>query len=227
MNDMTLREMDWTPPWLDAASRNWRAWSATWQALGRPSFPLQGGPGSPEAAGDAEAEDGPTSIDRLFHAGLARLTAGLSPAALWLAYADWALHLGSSPGKCAQLGEKAARKAVRLATYAARLAADPACPSCIEPLRQDDRFRDEAWLEPPFNLIHQAFLLNQQWWHGATTGIGGVSRHHEQLVAFMARQLLDTVSPVNFVATNPEVLAATLREGGQNLLRGAANFWMD
>ena len=41
------------------------------------------------------------------------------------------------------------------------------------------------------------------------------------------RQLLDTVSPVNFIATNPEVLAATFREGGQNLLRGAMNFWAD
>ena len=38
----------------------------------------------------------------------------------------------------------------------------------------------------------------QQWWHNATTGIGGVSAHHEQVVAFVARQLLDTVSPVEF-----------------------------
>ena len=43
----------------------------------------------------------------------------------------------------------------------------------------------------------------------------------------MTRQLLDTVSPVNFIATNPEVLAATFREGGQNLVRGAMNFWAD
>ncbi len=43
----------------------------------------------------------------------------------------------------------------------------------------------------------------------------------------MTRQLLDTCSPVNFIATNPEVLSATLREGGQNLVRGTLNFWAD
>ncbi|MGE0423433.1 MAG: PHA/PHB synthase family protein [Reyranellaceae bacterium] len=158
---------------------------------------------------------------------MARFTFGLSPAALWLAYADWAIHLASSPGKCQQLVEKSVRKAIRLLTYASHLPAKVDCPLCIEPLPQDHRFRGEAWRHPPFNLIYQAFLLNQQWWHSATTGVGGVSPHHEQVVAFTTRQLLDTVSPVNFIATNPEVLATTLREGGQNLVRGAMNFWAD
>jgi poly[(R)-3-hydroxyalkanoate] polymerase subunit PhaC len=171
--------------------------------------------------------DPPTSIDRLLHAGMGRFTLSLSPAALWLAYADWAVHLWGAPGKRQQLVEKAVRKTVRLATYLSHLASEPACPPCIEPLPQDHRFQSEAWQKWPFNLIYQAFLLNQQWWHCATTGIGGVSPHHEQVVSFMARQLLDTVSPINFIATNPEVLAATFREGGQNLLRGAMNFWAD
>src|SRR5208337_605157 len=119
--------------------------------------------------------DRPTSGDRPFHATLGRFTAGVSPASLGLAYADWAFHLAASPGKWQQLGEKAARKAVRLATYAGRPVATPASPYCIEPLPQDHRFRAEAWRRWPFNVIHQAFLLNQQWWHSATTGIGGVS----------------------------------------------------
>ncbi len=39
--------------------------------------------------------------------------------------------------------------------------------------------------------------------------------------------MLDTLSPGNFLPTNPEVLSATAKEGGQNLLRGAANLWLD
>ena len=176
----------------------------------------------------ARAEvDPPTSGDRLFHATMGRLTAGVSPASLGLAYADWAFHLAVSPGKLQQLVEKAVRKAVRLTTYAAQACSDPDCPCCIEPLPQDRRFRTEAWQRWPFNVIHQAFLLNQQWWHNATTGIGGVSAHHEQVVSFVMRQLLDAVSPVNFIATNPEVLETTIREGGQNLVHGAINFFAD
>jgi polyhydroxyalkanoate synthase len=176
----------------------------------------------------AEAKvDPPTSSDRLFTATMGRYTAGISPASLGLAYADWALHLAASPGKWQILLEKAVRKAVRLATYAPQAYSDPTCPCCIEPLPQDHRFRSEAWQRWPFNVIYQAFLLNQQWWHNATTGIGGVSAHHEQVVSFVARQLLDAVSPVNFIATNPEALETTIREGGQNLVHGAMNLVAD
>ncbi|PMX89901.1 poly-beta-hydroxybutyrate polymerase, partial [Pseudomonas sp. GW460-C3] len=73
----------------------------------------------------------------------------------------------------------------------------------IEPLPQDRRFADPAWRVFPFDLISQSFLLTQQWWHAATTGISGVSRHHEEIVAFAARQMLDVVAPTNFLATNP------------------------
>ena len=169
----------------------------------------------------------PATIDRLIHAAIGRVTGGLSPASLALAYTDWALHLAESPGKWARLGEKAVRKATRFNVYAAHVLSNTKCAPCIEPLPQDRRFRSEGWKHWPFNLIYQGFLLYQQWWHNVTTGIGGVSPHHEQVVSFVSRQLLDLVSPVNYIATNPEVLDATVREGGRNLIRGAMNFIED
>jgi polyhydroxyalkanoate synthase subunit PhaC len=182
----------------------------------------------PSAVPGAEADIEPrASSDRLLHAAMARLTAGLSPAALALAYADWAIHVAGAPGKQGQLIEKAVRKAIRLAIYAVRQASEPDCAPCIEPLPQDQRFRGAAWQQFPFNMIYQSFLLYQQWWFNATTGIGGVSPHHQQVVSFAARQLLDIVSPTNFVATNPELLEVTLREAGQNLVHGAMNFLAD
>jgi len=169
----------------------------------------------------------PATIDRLLHAVMGRFTTSISPVSLALAHIDWALHLAESPGKWQRLAEKAVRKAARFCIYAARAYSDRKVEPCIKPLPQDRRFRSAGWQHWPFNLIHQGFLLNQQWWHNVTTGIGGVSPHHEQVVSFVSRQLLDIVSPVNCIATNPEVLDVTVRENGINLIRGAMNFIED
>lgn len=168
----------------------------------------------------------PHALDSLVHTGLARITRGLSPTAGLLAWHDWATHLAISPGKQRSLFDKALDKQQRLTRYALR-ATTPHCSNCIEPLEQDRRFADPAWQQWPFNLIHQGFLLQQQWWHNATTDVRGVSQHHEDLVTFAGRQWLDMWSPVNFPWTNPEVLQATARTGGANLWRGAMNFLED
>lgn len=164
--------------------------------------------------------DLPTPADRMFHAFMARFTGFISPGSLTLAWIDWLVHLSASPGKQQLLAEKALRKSIRLALYTARSLGGGDCGPCIEPLMQDRRFRAPQWQAWPFCFIYQSFLLQQQWWHNATTGIGGMSSHHQQVASFASRQLLDMMSPVNFVATNPEVLDTTAREGGQNLLRG-------
>ncbi|HPB75263.1 MAG TPA: alpha/beta fold hydrolase [Chromatiaceae bacterium] len=169
----------------------------------------------------------PVTLDRMVNANLARATAGISPTVVTLAYLDWLIHLGLAPGKLALLAEKAFRKGLRLALYAGRALQDPATPPCIDPLPQDARFFAPAWQQWPFNLYYQSFLLTQQWWHIATTDNRGVAKQHEAIVAFLTRQVLDLFSPANSPLTNPEILQATWREGGQNLLRGGANFLAD
>jgi polyhydroxyalkanoate synthase len=167
-------------------------------------------------------------IDRSLHATIARFTVGLSPAVLAQAYLDWATHLAYAPGKRWQLIDKATRKAVRFANYASRRAPlGHKAPCCIEPLPQDKRFVGEDWQKWPYNFIQQAFLLNQQWWHNATTGVRGVSKQHENMVEFGSRQLLDMFSPSNFVLTNPEILQRTLSKGGANLVSGFQNLVED
>lgn len=165
------------------------------------------------------------SYDKALRAIAAHYTAGISPIALASAYSDWALHLATAPGKQLELFEKAIGKAFRLATHAA-LCTDPQEREkpCIHALPQDKRFKNEAWHTWPYNLIYQSFLLNQQWWHNATTGVRGVTKQHEEVVEFAARQILDLWSPSNFALTNPEVLDKTTAEGGWNLVRGWQNF---
>ena len=164
------------------------------------------------------------ALDRSLHAALARLTLGLSPAALGGAYLDWATHLAASPGKQSQLIGKAVRKSFRLARHASQCALQGGMGEpCIEPLPQDRRFAGEAWRYWPYNFIYQSFLLNQQWWHNATTSVRGVTSQHENVVEFVSRQILDMMSPSNFLPTNPEILQRTIEQGGMNLFRGAQN----
>ena len=160
------------------------------------------------------------TLDRSAAAIIAGMTFGLAPSTMQLAVTDWITHLLRSPGKQLQLNAKLARKYMRLLDYVARSAHDLEAAPAIEPLPQDRRFADPAWKQPPFNLIAQSFLLNQQWWHAATTGIGGVSKHHEDIMEFSARQLLDIFAPPNFLATNPVLQRRIVETGGKCLVDG-------
>jgi len=187
---------------------------------------------APLSGGDAERDPSAQLaevLDRSLHYWLARGTLGLSPITIGQAYGDWALHMAISPGKRIQLAHKGIRKSVRLARHIARelLEHDSCKPACIDPLPNDKRFKAPEWQAWPFNLIYQSFLLNQQWWHNATVGVSGVSAHHEAVVNFTTRQILDIYSPANFVWTNPIVLQRTQEEMGQNLVRGWWNLIED
>jgi polyhydroxyalkanoate synthase len=166
-------------------------------------------------------------IDRSLNYGVSRLTLGLSPAAIVQAYFDWAIHLAASPGKQLQLLQSAGSKWLRIGRMACTCALQEGAAACIEPLPNDRRFSGPAWKAWPFNIVYQAFLLQQQWWHEATTGVRGVTGQHEHQVDFATRQVLDVVSPTNFLPTNPEVLHKTRADAGMNLVRGFWNFVED
>ena len=206
------------------------------------SAPLAGLPRSPAPAdrpaipaSDAMRDDDidpslqmAESLDRSFHYLVSRYTFGLSPTARASAELDWLMHLAMSPGKQLQLMQKAARKWTRLATYIGHcMLRDDGATPCVEPLAQDKRFRADAWQQPPFNIVYQSFLLQQQWWHNAVTGIPGMSKLNQRRMDFMIRQRLDMLSPSNFIATNPELIERTWREAGMNLVRGWSNLLED
>ena len=167
------------------------------------------------------------SIDRVIHAIEGRYTFGMSPASLTLAYMDWLIHTSHSPGKISEMRENMLRKCSAFMIWAARASLDPDAPPFIKPLPGDRRFRDDAWKRFPYNVMSQGFLLQEQWWHYATTGIPGVAPHHENMVSFAARQWLDLFSPTNYPMTNPVVVEKTINTGGQNLVQGMQNLLED
>ena len=143
--------------------------------------------------------------------------AAIAPATSLGALADWWVHVMASPAKqweLAQYGLEQWRRAWDTAT---------APSGDVRPMPQDKRFADPAWRAAPYRWIAQSFLLQEQWWQRAMTAVPGVSRRHEAMMSFAARQWLDMVAPSNFVSTNPVVQRRTVQEGGANLLRGAAH----
>jgi polyhydroxyalkanoate synthase subunit PhaC len=147
---------------------------------------------------------------------------GLATSAYRAAFDDWLTHLAKNSDKQAALAAESAQLLRQLF-----LVAMQAGPPGNTPALQDRRFAHPGWKHWPFNVLSQSFLLTQQWWHGATTGVPGVSPHHQDMVSFSARQLLDIFSPANFALTNPEVLQRTVKTGGANLVHGLQNLVAD
>ncbi|HUP08257.1 MAG TPA: alpha/beta fold hydrolase [Caldimonas sp.] len=192
------------------------------------SFPLVSAPALAAPPAAARRPTG-NDIDRRVRAAVGRTTGTMSVASGLLAAADWAMNLTVSPGKQMELGLQFLDYVSQVARYdiACWIAGDGDTRRFIEPPAHDRRFADDAWLQWPFNVLHQAFLLYEQLWSQATHGVSGVERHHEELVSFAARQLLDVASPGNALLTNPVALQRTYAEGGQNLMRGFGNALLD
>ncbi|OEY65805.1 PHA/PHB synthase family protein [Marinobacter sp. X15-166B] len=97
-----------------------------------------------------------------------------------------------------------------------------------EPARGDGRFRDPAWQEAGlFNLTQQAYLMTSSWVMDTIADVRDLNEQDRRSVRFFTGQVVDAVAPSNFILTNPEVLRATVRTRGTNLLRGLANLLRD
>jgi polyhydroxyalkanoate synthase len=93
---------------------------------------------------------------------------------------------------------------------------------------RDKRFKHPDWTRNVlFNFVKESYLLWAKAVLAAVHGVEELDPATARKIDFYTRQFVDALSPSNFVATNPEILAATLETGGQNLLRGLENLLAD
>ena len=159
-------------------------------------------------------------FDREFRAQLAQMTAGLAPTAFTTAWADWAMHLTLSPAKRRELRQHTLERANDTWAFALRALAGPVAPSEGFAGNPEQRFDAAAWSQFPFNVYARAYQNNVALLKEAVRDVDGVTDYHAQLLEFAVRLLLDATSPSNYLASNPELLALTRSEQGQNLVRG-------
>jgi polyhydroxyalkanoate synthase subunit PhaC len=96
------------------------------------------------------------------------------------------------------------------------------------PPATDRRFQHPAWTESVlFDYIKQSYVIFAEAMLSAVNRVEGLDPKTAHKVDFYTRQFVDAMSPSNFLATNPEVLQATIETGGENLLRGLTNLLHD
>lgn len=151
-------------------------------------------------------------LDRYYQANLAKFTAGMSPAALETSYFSWVAQLLQSPGTLLRLG-----------TYPWRHTQDYVNNLQTQEKPRDGkdvRFHTDNWSLYPWRLWAEQFLQLEDWWLQATK-VPGLPVQVKRTVSFGIRQMLDALSPSNFILSNPDLFQETIRSHGQNLVRGA------
>ncbi len=137
------------------------------------------------------------------------------------------MHLALAPGKQRDLQQQALERAQDTWAFALRaMTGAPLSPAEDQEGNPDRRFQGEAWNLFPFNVYARAYQNNKALLREAVRDVDGVSDYHAQLLEFAVRMLLDASSPSNWLASNPELLALTKAEQGQNLVRGLQH-WVE
>ncbi len=91
----------------------------------------------------------------------------------------------------------------------------------IEAERGDKRFSHESWQsEAIYNFIKQSYLLFSKTYLDTIDSVEGLDEKTKERVSFFSRQMINAMSPSNFIATNPELLKLTLEKNGENLITG-------
>lgn len=97
----------------------------------------------------------------------------------------------------------------------------------VNPERGDRRFHAQDWREIPwFNLLKESYLLNSRL-IGDVVESAPLEERQKEKLRFFSRQFIDSMSPANFVATNPEALKLAIESNGESLRAGLANLQED
>ena len=96
------------------------------------------------------------------------------------------------------------------------------------PEKGDKRFKDDQWQEHfLFDFVKQSYLITARHIHDTVCCVDGLDEQTQNKVNFYTRQYIDALSPSNFAMTNPEVFRETVKNHGQNLVKGLNNLLRD
>ncbi|MFK7880082.1 PHA/PHB synthase family protein [Roseobacter sp.] len=97
-----------------------------------------------------------------------------------------------------------------------------------DPGPKDRRFSNPLWDQHPyFNYIKKQYLINAEALNNAVKDVGDLDPVEKNRLTYFANQIVDMMSPTNFLATNPDALEKALETEGQSLVQGLENLIRD
>jgi polyhydroxyalkanoate synthase len=95
------------------------------------------------------------------------------------------------------------------------------------PELKDRRFSAPEWVANPLAAFSAAsYLLNSQFLTAMADAVDAPARE-QQRIRFAVQQVVDAMSPANFLATNPEAQQHLLETKGESLTKGLTNMLAD
>ncbi|MCX7644097.1 MAG: class I poly(R)-hydroxyalkanoic acid synthase [Rhodobacteraceae bacterium] len=93
---------------------------------------------------------------------------------------------------------------------------------------KDRRFSNPLWeTHPYFNYIKQQYLLSAEAIQNAVASLENLDPKDRQRIEYFSRQIIDMLSPTNFLGTNPDALEKAVQTEGQSLVDGLENLVRD
>ena len=95
------------------------------------------------------------------------------------------------------------------------------------PALPDRRFAAPAWNDNPMSAFNAAsYLLNAEFLNAMVEAVEATPQQ-KQKISFAVQQIIDAMSPANFLATNPEAQQKIIDSKGESLSKGLNNMLLD
>ncbi|MGI9391858.1 MAG: class I poly(R)-hydroxyalkanoic acid synthase, partial [Boseongicola sp.] len=93
---------------------------------------------------------------------------------------------------------------------------------------KDRRFSDPLWeTHPFFSLVKQQYTFSSEAIADAVANLDGIEDTDKKRLQYFTQQIIDMMSPANFLGTNPTALTRAVETEGQSLIDGLENLVRD
>jgi polyhydroxyalkanoate synthase subunit PhaC len=97
----------------------------------------------------------------------------------------------------------------------------------VQPAKGDRRFASDEWQKSPYHeFLKQSYLVNTRYVNDLIERASLDDKTRARM-RFFARQILDALSPSNYLATNPQSIKRAMETGGDSLASGVKNLLED